>query len=80
LFPTYMRGTAMGFVTAMNRIAATVGTFIFPTIMANYGLKATLYSCGAVFFIGFLLCIMMAPETKNMNLAEAASLNRSKAG
>lgn len=78
LFPTHVRATAMGFITSMNRIAATVGTFIFPTIMANYGLKATLYSCGAVFFLGFVLCALMAPETKNLNLAEAASLNKSK--
>ena len=79
LFPSHVRGTAMGFVTAVTRIVAAVGTFLFPTIMDKFGLAATLHICGALFFLGFLLCVFMAPETKNMNLADAASLNKSRA-
>jgi MFS transporter, putative metabolite transport protein len=77
LFPTHIRGTAMGFTTGISRIASTIGTFFFPSFLANYGLEATMYVCGALFFIGFLVSIFMAPETKNMSLTQASSLNLS---
>ncbi|MFP3126174.1 MFS transporter [Ectobacillus funiculus] len=78
LFPTHIRGTAGGFTTGMCRVASSIGTFFSPVIMANYGLAPTLYICGAVLFIGFLVCLFMAPETKNMSLTEASSINKSK--
>lgn len=76
LFPTHVRGTAMGFITAVTRIVGAVGTFLFPAIMKEFGLATTLHICGALFFLGFLLTFIMAPETKNMNLADAANLNK----
>lgn len=74
LFPTQVRGTAMGFITALTRVVAAVGTFLFPYIMENWGLMTTLYICAGLFFAGFLLCYFMAPETKGMNLAEASEM------
>jgi putative MFS transporter len=74
LFPTRIRGTAMGFITAMTRIVAAAGTFLFPLIMEKFGLASTLYICGGLFFAGFILCVAMAPETKNMKLADTAAL------
>ncbi|WP_260288707.1 MFS transporter [Peribacillus aracenensis] len=76
LFPTHMRGTAMGFITGVTRIASAIGTFFFPFILENYGLAATLYICGALFFIGFLVSLFMAPETKNMSLTQTSSINK----
>ncbi|QIZ06448.1 MFS transporter [Priestia megaterium] len=78
LFPTHIRGTAGGFTIGMARIASSVGTFFSPVIMEKFGLAPTLYICGAVLFIGFLVSLFMAPETKNMSLTEASSLNKSK--
>ena len=77
LFPTHIRGTALGFGTGVSRIASSISTFFFPAIMANYGLEATLYICGALFFVGFLVSFFMAPETKNMSLTQASSLKKS---
>lgn len=77
LFPTHIRGTAMGFITGVTRIASAIGTFFFPFILDNYGLAATLYICGALFFIGFLVSLFMAPETKNMSLTQTSSINKS---
>lgn len=74
LFPTHIRGTAMGFITAVTRIVSAVGTFLFPFVMMNWGLAATLYICGGLFMVGMILSIVMAPETRNMNLADAANL------
>lgn len=76
LFPTHIRGTAVGFSTAITRAASATSTFLFPTIMANYGLANTLYICGGLFFIGFLFTLFMAPETKNMSLTEASSIKK----
>lgn len=78
LFPTQVRGTAMGFITSVTRIAAAVGTFLTPILLGNFGVTVTLYICAIMFFAGFILSYIMAPETKNMNLAEACSLNKSK--
>jgi putative MFS transporter len=75
LFPTHIRGTAMGFITGVTRFASAIGTFFFPVILENYGLSITLYFCGALLFIGFLISVLMAPETKNMSLAESSSIN-----
>ncbi|MFP3125818.1 MFS transporter [Ectobacillus funiculus] len=80
LFPTHIRGTAVGFSTAITRAASAISTFLFPTILANYGLATTLYICGGLFFIGFLLTLFMAPETKNMSLAESSSINKGTLG
>jgi len=76
LFPTHIRGTAVGFTTGVTRVASSIGTFFFPFIMANYGVAVTMYICGALFFIGFLVCLFMAPETKNMSLSESSSIKK----
>lgn len=78
LFPTEIRGTAAGFCTAVSRVASAVGTFLFPIIMERSGLQITLYICGGLFLLGFLISLIMAPETKNMKLEDAANLNRLK--
>lgn len=79
LFPTHIRGTAMGFITAVTRVAAAVATFLFPFIMEQWGLAITLYICGGLFLLGWLLTLVMAPETTGRDLSEAAKM-ASKAG
>ncbi|RAS89344.1 MFS transporter [Priestia endophytica] len=76
LFPTHIRGTAMGFSTGITRITSAIGTLFFPAFLANYGVSATFYACGAMYFIGFLVALFMAPETKNMSLSQASSMNK----
>lgn len=76
LFPTHIRGTAMSFATGVSRIDSSLGTFIFPAFLANYGLASTFYACGALYFLGFLVAVFMAPAIKNMSLAQASSINK----
>ncbi len=78
LFPTHIRGTAMGFITGVTRFASAIGTFVFPFFLGNFGLAVTLYICGALLFLGFLISLFMAPETKNMSLAQSSSMNKSR--
>lgn len=75
LFPTKIRATAMGFASGFSRVGAAVSTFLFPLFLSNYGLGATLWLCSGLFFIGFIISLIMAPETRGMTLAEASSLN-----
>ncbi|MFS0660960.1 MFS transporter [Niallia alba] len=75
LFPTHIRGTAVGFTTGVSRITSSIGTFLFPSVLAKFGLETTLYICAGLLFIGFIISIFMAPETKNMCLAETSSIN-----
>lgn len=77
LFPTHIRATAVGFITGVTRVLSAISTFFAPIVLSNFGLTATLYICAAVSAAGLLLSIVMAPETKNMNLTKAASLNKS---
>ncbi|WP_285769105.1 MFS transporter [Peribacillus sp. SI8-4] len=78
LFPTHIRGTAMGFITGVTRLASAISTFFFPFILDTFGLAATLYICGALFFIGFLVSLFMAPETKNMSLIQTSTINKTR--
>jgi putative MFS transporter len=77
LYPTKIRGTAMGFGTGVSRIGSSLSTLLFPIVLSKYGLDVTLYICAALFFAGFLISLLMAPETKNMSLAETSALNNS---
>ncbi|MED1029182.1 MFS transporter [Bacillus atrophaeus] len=41
LFPTKIRGTALGFGTGVSRIGSSISTFLFPIILSKYGLGVT---------------------------------------
>lgn len=73
LYPTHFRGTGGGFTTTVSRIASAISTFFFPVVLANYGLSTTMYISSGLLFIGFIVSIFMAPETKNKGLDDASS-------
>lgn len=63
-----------GGTTIVSRLASTLSTFFFPMILANYGLSLTMYISSALLFIGFILSLSMAPETKEKNLEETGAI------
>jgi len=75
LFPTQIRATAVGFVTGLTRILSAVSTFFTPVVLENLGLQTSLYICAGISVAGLILSIVMAPETKDMNLSDAANMN-----
>lgn len=77
LFPTEVRATAMGFATAMSRIGAAGGTFLLPLLLSGIGTGPTMILAAILCFIGFVISWFMAPETKDLTLAEASSLGES---
>lgn len=73
LFPTHIRGTAVGFCAAMSRIAAAVGTFFLPVCIAHLGQSATMMLAAGICLIGWLVSLPFAIETRGKTLAECTS-------
>ncbi|MFD1414963.1 MFS transporter [Oceanobacillus jeddahense] len=72
LFPTEVRATAVGFGTAMSRVGAAVGTFLLPISMSGIGVGPTMIIAGITCFIGFIVSLLMAPETLHLTLEESS--------
>ncbi|RYF61855.1 MAG: MFS transporter [Comamonadaceae bacterium] len=75
LFPTDLRSSAMGLVTAFTRFGAAAGTFLVPVVLEQYGISATMYAACAITLVGLLVSIVWAPETQGMKLSESSSLH-----
>jgi putative MFS transporter len=75
LFPTEVRATAVGVATATSRIGAAIGTFSLPYCLHAYGIGPTMLISAAITLCGFIVCVLMAPETKGLTLREASELH-----
>jgi putative MFS transporter len=74
LFPTEVRATAVGFATAVSRLGAATGTFLLPTALSSIGIGPTMIIGAVLCFIGAVMSWFMAPETKDLTLAEASTV------
>lgn len=72
LFPTEIRGTAMGIAVAVSRIGAAIGTFLLPIGMDSWGVHIVTLITAAVAAVGLLACVLWAPETRGLTLTAAA--------
>ncbi|MFO3722322.1 MFS transporter [Pseudomonas sp. HLMP] len=75
LFPTEIRAGAVGVGTSMSRIGAAVGTWLVPMALDSYGIAFTMYAAAIVTLVGLVFSWALAPETRSLNLQQAASLN-----
>jgi putative MFS transporter len=73
LFPTEVRATALGFGTAVSRIGAAIGTFLFPIGLARLGVAPLMTIVAAICGIGWLVSVRFAPETRGMSLQAASA-------
>lgn len=71
-FPTDIRSQGVGFATAMSRLGAAVSTVLLPLMLADYGMRITLLLLAAVLFMGFIVTLLWAPETKDLPLVAAS--------
>ncbi|WAH36530.1 MFS transporter [Alicyclobacillus dauci] len=76
LFPTEVRGTAVGITTSISRFGAVFGTYLFPWGLQKFGIGPTMLVGAAVTFAGLLVCIALAPETTNKTLNAASNVRR----
>jgi putative MFS transporter len=73
IFPTEIRATAMGVVTAVSRVGAAIGTFLLPIGLDRIGTGPTMMAAAALTVAGLVVSILLAPETRNRSLADASS-------
>lgn len=74
IFPTEIRAFAVGMGTSISRIGAAVGTYLVPVSLEQLGIAQTMYVAAAITLIGLLLSWLLAPETRSLNLQQAAAL------
>ncbi|MFF3467155.1 MFS transporter [Streptomyces sp. NPDC002619] len=79
LFPTEIRGTAVGVGTATSRIGAAAGTYLMPFALAK-GQSLALLVGAVVSVAGLLATLAWAAETKGRSLGETAAYPESPAG
>jgi putative MFS transporter len=74
LFPTEIRGSAVGLASSLSRIGAAVGTYLVPLSLSGLGIGPTMAVGGLITLIGAAVSASRAPETRGLTLAEAACL------
>jgi putative MFS transporter len=75
LFPTEIRGSAVGLASSLSRIGAAIGTYLVPPALSGLGVGPTLTIGGLITLIGAAVSASWAPETRGLTLSEAASLS-----
>jgi putative MFS transporter len=74
LFPTEVRGSAVGLASSLSRIGAAVGTYLVPLALTTLGIGTTMIIAAVVTLVGLAVSIAWAPETRGLTLGEAAAL------
>ncbi|WP_158842835.1 MFS transporter [Saccharothrix deserti] len=74
LFPTEVRGTAVGIASSLSRIGAAVGTYLVPVSLAGWGISGTMFAATAISLVGAIVSAFWAPETRGLALHESAAL------
>ncbi|MBB3810535.1 MFS transporter [Pseudochelatococcus contaminans] len=75
LFPTEIRATAVGLATSLSRIGTALGVYLVPISVSSIGIGNTMLVAAGVCFIGAWNTYVMAPETRELDLHAAASLD-----
>ena len=68
LFPTSLRASGTGLGTAVSRVGAILGILIFPSLVKAWGLSQALWLFVAAGLLGLVVSVLLAPETKDLNL------------
>lgn len=74
LFPTEIRGSAVGLASSLSRIGAAIGTYLVPLSLSGIGIGPTMIIAAAITLLGAIVSFFWAPETRSMSLSESASL------
>ncbi|WP_037080958.1 MFS transporter [Pseudonocardia spinosispora] len=72
MFPTAVRASGVGVVTAFSRIGAAIGTFLLPVGVAALGIHATTLIAAGTLVLGLLVSAFWAPETRAVALGQHA--------
>ena len=69
LFPSHIRATGAGFANSMSRLGAILGVFVLPTIQSSFGIELLIIVYCLFAILGLIITVILAPETKNKDLA-----------
>src|SRR5262245_61139302 len=75
LFPTGIRGSAVGLASSLSRIGAAIGTYLVPISLSHLGTGGTMIVGAVVTFTGAVVSVMWAPETRGLTLGESAAIS-----
>lgn len=78
LFPTQIRAAAVGIAVAFSRIGASIGIWLVPISMDVFGIGNTMYMMAGMTLVGWFVAIALAPETRGLSLADAATIAAKK--
>jgi MFS transporter, PHS family, inorganic phosphate transporter len=70
IFPARIRTTSHGITATCGKIGAFLGTFMFPLLMAHYGLPGAMGTVSAVAILGLLVTWWLLPEPKGESLEQ----------
>ncbi|WP_083647269.1 MFS transporter [Pseudochrobactrum sp. B5] len=73
VFPTEIRGVAVGFATAVSRIGAAMGTFLLPLSLTYLGITGTMLIAAGISLVGGIVSYRLAPETMGKKLSETSA-------
>lgn len=73
VLPTELRGIGTGFGTAISRVGAAIGTFLFPWSMQDLGAGTTMLVAAGICVVGALVSQALAPETAGRTLTEIST-------
>jgi putative MFS transporter len=72
LAPTKVRGIVQSMTVASGRIGASLTAFVFPALIAAYGVSTALVVLGVLALVALLITVAFIPETKKRSLEEAS--------
>lgn len=73
LFPTELRAGASGLGTAVSRVGAILSIVVFPSLVKSWGLQHALWLFAGAGLLGFVVSLIMAPETKGRSLEDISA-------
>ena len=74
LFPTEVRGSAVGLASSLSRIGAAIGTYLVPQALEHLGIGTTMIIAALITLIGAGVSVVWAPETRGLTLGESSAL------
>ncbi|MGN6405865.1 MFS transporter [Sinomonas sp.] len=76
LFPTEIRGSAVGLASSLSRIGAAAGTYLVPLALSGLGIGLTMIIAAVITLLGAVISLVWAPETRGLSLSESAALGK----
>lgn len=75
IFPSELRGSGAGFVSAVSRVGAAGGTFLLPVGIAHWGVGPSVLVGAGFCLAGLTATYFWAPETTNLSLTKSTRVS-----